>query len=54
MGNTTEFAEGLERARMHLNFDQDRNVSAFETNIRVVGGLLSAHFMAQHYAEQTE
>jgi ER degradation enhancer, mannosidase alpha-like 2 len=28
------------------NFDTDRNVSVFETNIRVLGGLISAHFVA--------
>ncbi len=29
------------------NFDANINVSVFETNIRIVGGLLSAHLMAR-------
>ena len=29
-----------------INFDKDINVSVFETNIRIVGGLLAAHLMA--------
>ena len=28
------------------NYDLDVNVSVFETNIRVLGGLLSAHVLA--------
>jgi mannosidase alpha-like ER degradation enhancer 2 len=47
MDNTTEFARSVERLRqLHTAtplFRVDRNVSVFETNIRVLGGLLSAH-----------
>lgn len=32
-----------------LNFDKDINVSVFEANIRVLGGLLSAHQLAVHF-----
>lgn len=28
-----------------MNFDFDKNVSVFETNIRIVGGLISAHLL---------
>lgn len=28
------------------NFDSDINVSVFETNIRIVGGLISAHLLS--------
>jgi len=28
-----------------MSFDIDKNVSVFETNIRIVGGLLSSHFL---------
>lgn len=52
LGNTTEFARSVERLRL-LNektkggmFALNENVSVFETNIRVLGGLLSAHQMA--------
>lgn len=30
----------------NIQFDYDLNVSVFETNIRVVGGLLAAHLLA--------
>ena len=61
LGNYTEFARSVERLRF-LNdnvyeetglfttgsglFDVNYNVSVFETNIRVLGGLLSAHQLA--------
>ena len=53
MGNYTEFARSVERLRQqhlleHL-FDVDENVSLFETTIRVLGGLLSAHQMSVAY-----
>jgi len=63
MGNYTEFARAVERLR-RLNeqagqqftggslFALDQNVSVFETNIRVLGGLLSAHQMAVAYSER--
>ncbi|ESP04685.1 hypothetical protein LOTGIDRAFT_223717 [Lottia gigantea] len=45
MGNTTEFIRiaNLLIDKSQDFFDIDINVSVFETNIRVVGGLLSAH-----------
>jgi Glycosyl hydrolase family 47 len=49
MGNSTEFVRSLERIRaLYLphKFAVDQNVSVFETNIRVLGGLLSAHQLA--------
>nr|AJA37857.1 EDEM-like protein 2 [Littorina littorea] len=47
MGNHTEFhrVTNLLIDRSASFFDMDINVSVFETNIRVVGGLLSAHLM---------
>lgn len=57
LGNTTEFARSVERLRIldeSIIFAVDQNVSVFETNIRVLGGLLSAHQLAQAYfVEQT-
>ena len=57
MGNATEFARSVERLRLLNNnggrsksmllFAVNQNVSVFETNIRVLGGLLSAHQLAE-------
>ena len=47
MQNYTEFRRAIKLVCSHLrNFDIDVNVSVFETNIRVLGGLLSAHLFA--------
>lgn len=46
MGNITEFNRVVLLLEKQLNFDTDINVSVFETNIRVVGGLLSAHLLS--------
>ena len=37
-----EFRDGVEWVKTNLDFDVDGDVSVFETNIRLVGGLLSA------------
>jgi ER degradation enhancer, mannosidase alpha-like 2 len=56
LGNVTEFARAVERIRkLHVLspkksiFAIDQNVSVFETNIRVLGGLISAHQLALAY-----
>eukprot|EP00617_Octactis_speculum_P016129 CAMPEP_0185761930 /NCGR_PEP_ID=MMETSP1174-20130828/20882_1 /TAXON_ID=35687 /ORGANISM="Dictyocha speculum, Strain CCMP1381" /LENGTH=214 /DNA_ID=CAMNT_0028443377 /DNA_START=15 /DNA_END=656 /DNA_ORIENTATION=+ len=49
LGNHSEFRRGVERLleeALPSGFDLDVNVSVFETNIRVLGGLISAHLMA--------
>ncbi|CAI7853451.1 unnamed protein product [Closterium sp. NIES-54] len=46
LGNKTEFASAVRWLSAHLNFDKNKTVSLFETNIRVMGGLLSAHLIA--------
>ncbi|XP_028392364.1 ER degradation-enhancing alpha-mannosidase-like protein 2 [Dendronephthya gigantea] len=46
MGNETEFVRVAGLLVDTLDFDRDINVSVFETNIRVVGGLLSAHLLS--------
>ena len=46
MGNTTEFARGVALVLEHASFDHDITVNVFETTIRVLGGLLSAHLLA--------
>lgn len=47
LGNRTEFQAAVRRIDEELpDFHLDVNVSVFETNIRVLGGLLSAHLFA--------
>jgi hypothetical protein len=46
IGNNTEFVKGVKYIIEHANFDKDIPVSVFETNIRLVGGLISAHLLA--------
>uniref|UniRef100_A0A182VPT6 alpha-1,2-Mannosidase n=1 Tax=Anopheles minimus TaxID=112268 RepID=A0A182VPT6_9DIPT len=49
MGNYTEFGRVVQLLR-DRSFDADINVSVFETNIRIIGGLLSAHLLS-HQAD---
>lgn len=47
LGNYSEFRHAVDLVVTHLpTFNFDVNVSVFETTIRLVGGLLSAHLMA--------
>ncbi|CAM9400427.1 unnamed protein product, partial [Chrysoparadoxa australica] len=46
LGNYTEFRHAVDIVTTQASFSLDRNVSVFETNIRCLGGLLSAHMMA--------
>ena len=46
MGNLSEFSRVADLLVQTQNFDRDLNVSVFETNIRVVGGLLAAHLLS--------
>eukprot|EP01147_Barroeca_monosierra_P009159 gene9159-1451_t len=43
MGNLTEFKRAVDLTIKHVSFDRDIIVSTFETNIRMLGGLLGAH-----------
>ena len=45
MGNRTEFERALRLVIDNVTFDQDSIVQVFETTIRVIGGLLSAHLL---------
>lgn len=48
MQNFTEFRRVYDLlAETRTDFDSNINVSVFETNIRIVGGLLSAHLFAK-------
>ncbi|KAK8967848.1 putative alpha-mannosidase I MNS5 [Platanthera guangdongensis] len=46
LGNNTEFEKGVLWLAKNLTFDVDARVNLFECNIRVLGGLLSAHILA--------
>jgi mannosidase alpha-like ER degradation enhancer 2 len=54
MGNYTEFKRVYNLVAMRTNFDANINVSVFETNIRIVGGLLSAHLFARKAGVELE
>jgi len=49
LGDLQRFDAGVRRVIEEVSFDVDVNVSVFETNIRAVGGLLSAHFLALRF-----
>ncbi len=44
--NRTEFERVVDLLVKNLDFDKDINVSVFETNIRIIGGLLSSHILS--------
>lgn len=46
LGNNTEFERGVSWLSENLTFDVDARVNLFECNIRVLGGLVSAHMLA--------
>ncbi|KAL6997223.1 Alpha-mannosidase I mns5 [Sarracenia purpurea var. burkii] len=46
MGNDTEFERGVLWLSENLTFDVDARINLFECNIRVLGGLVSAHILA--------
>ena len=47
MGNYSEFRRVYSIVEKRTDFDANINVSVFETNIRIVGGLLAAHLVAR-------
>ncbi|KAF5286726.1 hypothetical protein FQR65_LT12459 [Abscondita terminalis] len=54
LGDLEEFEHAIKLVIKDVSFDNDVVVSVFETNIRVLGGLLSAHILVeylQHHAE---
>lgn len=54
MGNFSEFRRVAEIISARANFEANINVSVFETNIRVVGGLLSAHLLSRKAGVELE
>lgn len=48
LGDMEEFERAVKLIIKDVNFDSDVIVSVFETNIRVLGGLLSGHILAEY------
>ena len=49
MNLTTELAHAREWVHNNLTYDQDHDVNTFETTIRMLGGLLSAHYLSTSF-----
>lgn len=47
MGNKTEFQKAVKLVIDHVNFEKANTVQIFEANIRILGGLLSAHTLME-------
>lgn len=45
MNLTSQLSEARKWVSRNLNYDQDLDVNTFETTIRMLGGLLSAHYL---------
>ncbi|XP_050300269.1 ER degradation-enhancing alpha-mannosidase-like protein 2 [Anthonomus grandis grandis] len=54
MGNYTEFQRVVDILSTKTDFDSNINVSVFETNIRIIGGLLSAHLLSHKAGVKVE
>nr|BAN20892.1 mannosyl-oligosaccharide alpha-1,2-mannosidase, putative [Riptortus pedestris] len=52
LGDLAEFEHAVKLVIRDVTFDSDVTVSVFETNIRVLGGLLSAHILADYVKEK--
>ncbi|KAG5554569.1 hypothetical protein RHGRI_012209 [Rhododendron griersonianum] len=50
LGDRERFTESVEWIGKNLRFDINKTVSVFETTIRILGGLLSAHLIASDYS----
>lgn len=46
MGLRNQTAEARKWISRHLDYNQDQDVNTFETTIRMLGGLLSAHYLS--------
>ncbi|XP_065161139.1 ER degradation-enhancing alpha-mannosidase-like protein 3 [Atheta coriaria] len=54
LGDFEEFEHAIKLVINDVSFDSDIIVSVFETNIRVLGGLLSSHVLAEYIKQQTD
>ncbi|KAK3043491.1 hypothetical protein RJ639_002070 [Escallonia herrerae] len=50
LGDRERFISSVEWISKNLRFDINKTVSVFETTIRILGGLISAHLIASDYA----
>lgn len=46
MNLTTQLSDARKWLNRRLSYDQDQDVNTFETTIRMLGGLLSAHYLS--------
>lgn len=53
MGDLKEFESSVKRVVDTVTFDSDIVVSVFEVNIRVLGGLISAHVLANYVKDKS-
>lgn len=53
MGDFDGFMDAVKAVSRDVKFDTDVVVSVFETNIRMVGGLISAHILAEEVVNRT-
>ena len=51
MNLTSQVKHAREWISTSLNYDQDQEVNTFETTIRMLGGLLSAHYLSKEYPD---
>lgn len=51
MNLTTELVHARQWIDRNLTYDQDQDVNTFETTIRMLGGLLSAHYLSTEYPD---
>ncbi|XP_068151414.1 ER degradation-enhancing alpha-mannosidase-like protein 3 isoform X1 [Drosophila tropicalis] len=54
LGDFAEFEHAVKLVIRDVQFDSDIIVSVFETNIRMVGGLLSAHILSEYLQKQAD
>lgn len=51
MNLTTELAHARDWMKSTLDYDVDHDVNTFETTIRMLGGLLSAHYLSSEFPD---
>ncbi|KAG7203501.1 hypothetical protein KM043_013559 [Ampulex compressa] len=54
LGDFEEFEKAIKLVAKDVNFDTDVIVSLFETNIRMLGGLLSGHILAEYLQQRAD
>ncbi|XP_071445733.1 ER degradation-enhancing alpha-mannosidase-like protein 3 [Hetaerina americana] len=52
LGDLKEFEQAVRLVARDVSFDSDIVVSVFETNIRILGGLLSGHILAEYLQQR--